>query len=138
MPERIRRPASEGTPAIEPRRPGTPEALHTAVVSRQDGPSTVVRISGEIDILSCSDLERCLTDQLAARSVVLNFRGVTFLGTSGLQVLLTWLDKAEAAGVPVALVVNSADVMRPLSIAGIETRVVLCTTEQEATALFLA
>jgi anti-sigma B factor antagonist len=109
------------------------ESLQTMVVSGQHDPNTVIHMSGEIDILTSSELRQCLREQLqATRPVVLDFRHVKFLGTTGLEVLSHWLDQADAVGIQVALVANSASVIRPLAIAGIEKRVVLSATKREA------
>lgn len=82
---------------------------------------TVVAVAGEVDMLTSPRLRSVVLDQLTtgAELVVLSLDGITFLGTSGLAVLVEMRDAAHAAGVPLRLACSARRVLRPLAIAGL-------------------
>lgn len=51
--------------------------------------------------------------------LVLSLDGISFLGTSGLAVLVEMRDAAQAAGVSLRLACSARRVLRPLTIAGL-------------------
>lgn len=83
----------------------------------------VVDVGGEVDMLTSPQLRTAVLEQLEAAAgvelVVLDLDGVTFLGTSGLAVLIEVRDAAHAAGVELRLVCTARRVLRPLTIAGL-------------------
>lgn len=81
----------------------------------------VVEIGGEVDMLTSPQLRRVVLDRIAggAELVVLGLDGVTFLGTSGLAVLIELREAAHAAGVELRLACTQRRVLRPLAIAGL-------------------
>lgn len=87
-------------------------------------PSTtqsVVRLAGEIDMLTAPDFRACLSEHLAAHTqhLVLDFSDVTFLGSSGLAVLLDIKGAAERQGTKVYLVDAPHSIMRILAVTGL-------------------
>lgn len=89
-------------------------------VTDRDG-ATVVGVSGEVDMVTTPSLGECLREQLAqspARLVV-DLSGLSFLGSSGLAVLVESLDDARARGTDLRLVCHSREVVRPLEATGL-------------------
>ncbi|MFC4946077.1 anti-sigma factor antagonist [Pseudonocardia sp. GCM10023141] len=91
--------------------------VHTASEGR-----IVVAVGGEVDMLTSPQLRTVVLEQLdtaGAELVVLSLDGISFLGTSGLAVLVEMRDAAIAAGVTLRLACNARRVLRPLTIAGL-------------------
>jgi anti-sigma B factor antagonist len=83
----------------------------------------VVTVGGEVDMLTSPQLRLAVLDQFeptAGRDlVVLDLDAVTFLGTSGLAVLIEVREAAHTAGVELRLACTARRVLRPLTIAGL-------------------
>lgn len=60
----------------------------------------LIRLAGEIDMLTAPDFRGCIVDQLAARpqQLILDFSALTFFGCSGLAVLMEVKRRAEDQG----------------------------------------
>jgi len=90
---------------------------------RADGPRTLIVVSGEVDMLTSPQLRATVLDQLGEAAgvelVVLDLNAVTFLGTSGLAVLIEVREAAHMAGVELRLACTARRVLRPLTIAGL-------------------
>ena len=67
-------------------------------------------------------------------ALVLDMEGVTFLGTSGLAVLIELRDAARSTGADLRLVCTGRRVVRPLTIAGLAPLFNLYDTLEEALA----
>ncbi len=82
---------------------------------------SLVAVGGEVDMVTSPQLRATVLDQFAAgvELVVLSLDGVTFLGTSGLAVLIEVREAAHAAGVELRLACTARRVLRPLTIAGL-------------------
>ena len=77
-----------------------------AVESSVEGETTVVRLSGELDLASTPILERELgaVESTGAKRIVIDLAGVGFMDSTGLQALLRARERATAAeGVQLAL-----------------------------------
>lgn len=83
----------------------------------------VVEVAGEVDMLTSPQLRAAVLDQFGAPAgvelVVLSLDDVTFLGTSGLAVLIEVREAAHSAGVELRLACTARRVLRPLTIAGL-------------------
>ena len=81
----------------------------------------VIEVGGEVDMLTSPQLRSAVLDTLSsgAELVVLSLDGVTFLGTSGLAVLIEVREAAHAAGVELRVACTAQRVLRPLTIAGL-------------------
>ncbi|SHL51217.1 anti-sigma B factor antagonist [Pseudonocardia thermophila] len=102
------------------RPPADTDGQITLSTRAEDGGLRIVTIGGEVDMLTSPQLRSAILAELSAASVlVLDLEGITFLGTSGLAVLVEVRDAARAAGVPLRLVCRSRRVIRPLTIAGL-------------------
>lgn len=99
------------------------EQVIDLAVERQ-GDVVVVRVSGEIDMYTTPMLQECLLEQLTTEPgmLVLDLRGVAFLGSSGLAALVTASDTAEQLGVTLRLVSADHAVLRPLNVTGLTDR----------------
>jgi anti-sigma B factor antagonist len=83
----------------------------------------VIEVGGEVDMLTSPQLRAIVLEQFEPAAgtelVVLGMDGVTFLGTSGLAVLIEVREAAHAAGVELRLACTARRVLRPLTIAGL-------------------
>jgi anti-sigma B factor antagonist len=83
----------------------------------------VVTVGGEVDMLTSPQLRLAVLDQFEPAAemelVVLDMDAVTFLGTSGLAVLIEVREAAHTAGVELRLACTARRVLRPLTIAGL-------------------
>jgi anti-sigma B factor antagonist len=67
-------------------------------VDRPDGP-VLLRLRGELDVHSAPTLRACLLDLMRVRApLVLELRGLVFMDSSGLAVLLELRSRARAVG----------------------------------------
>jgi anti-sigma B factor antagonist len=85
--------------------------------------ATVLRLAGELDLLTVPGLQTRLTDVVAATTgvVVVDLTAVQFLSSSGLHLLLTLRSELAPRGRPLRLVVGaSRAVVRPLLITGLD------------------
>lgn len=89
--------------------------------SRDVGDSCVVTVTGEVDMLTTPHLRSYLQLQVerAGSLLVLDLRGVAFLGSSGLAVLVEILDWTRDRGITLRLVSTSRAVLRPLEATGL-------------------
>jgi anti-anti-sigma factor len=82
----------------------------------------VVRVAGEIDLLTSSQLADCLNSELAHHPahLIADLAGVTYLGSTGLEVLVTARATAEAGSTRLWLTgTTAALVRRPLEWTGL-------------------
>jgi anti-sigma B factor antagonist len=91
------------------------------VTVERAGDVTVVRVSGEIDMLTTPKLSSAVTEQLSQHPavLVLDLRGVAFLGSSGLAALISARQEAAAQGATLRLVSAAHAVLRPLTATGL-------------------
>lgn len=91
-----------------------------ATVTRPAAHAALLSADGEIDALTAGRLEAVLTQVLDERDAVLvvDLRGVTFLASCGLAVLIRAAQRAADRGVDLRLVTDSRAVIRPLEVTG--------------------
>jgi anti-sigma B factor antagonist len=93
------------------------------ITVQADGPRSLIVVGGEVDMLTSPQLRATVLDQLGETAgvqlVVLDLNAVTFLGTSGLAVLIEVREAAHMAGVELRLACTARRVLRPLTIAGL-------------------
>ena len=119
MPETRQNPPSD-PPAI--RRGGDVDDQITLSTRPAAPGQVVINVGGEVDMLTSPQLRAAVLEQLETTGVelvVLVMDGVTFLGTSGLAVLIEVREAAHAAGVELRLACTARRVLRPLTIAGL-------------------
>jgi anti-sigma B factor antagonist len=119
-------PDTRANPPADPssvKRNGDADDQITLTVRRPGPGQVVIEVGGEVDMLTSPQLRTTALGQFAAGSgtelVVLAMDGVTFLGTSGLAVLIEVREAAHAAGVELRLACTARRVLRPLTIAGL-------------------
>jgi anti-sigma B factor antagonist len=91
----------------------------------------LVRVIGEVDVLTGPRLRDVLGRSLAdvadavfgedAPSVVCDLEGVTFLGATGLDVLVDTQQRATARGVALVLVAHHRSVLRPFRLTALDS-----------------
>jgi anti-sigma B factor antagonist len=93
----------------------------TLTTSSPEAGQLVIEVGGEVDMLTSPQLRAAVLEQFEAGAelVVLGLDGVTFLGTSGLAVLIEVREAAHTAGVELRLACTARRVLRPLTIAGL-------------------
>lgn len=81
-----------------------------------------VSISGEVDLATAPALDDYLTELIAEnqRDLALDLNGISFMDSSGLNVLLKVRRALEEAGLMLALLTPSPQVSRTLSISGLD------------------
>lgn len=84
------------------------------------GSSTVVRVAGEIDLATAPQFEAFLRDQLAHTRAVLmlELSGVNYLGSTGLEVLLSVRAECRRRGVDLVFAECSFSVLRAFEASG--------------------
>ncbi|MGH8964060.1 MAG: STAS domain-containing protein, partial [Actinomycetes bacterium] len=105
------------------RRGGDSDDQITLSTARPSDGQVIVTVGGEVDMLTSPQLRSVVLNQFEPAAgvelVVLDLDGVTFLGTSGLAVLIEVRESAHAAGVELRLACTARRVLRPLTIAGL-------------------
>ena len=116
------RPNSPADPPAS-RRSGDADDQITLSSHRPTPSQIVIEVGGEVDMLTSPQLRAAVLEQFGEGAgvelVVLALDGVTFLGTSGLAVLIEVREAAHAAGVELRLACTARRVLRPLTIAGL-------------------
>ena len=94
----------------------------------------VIRVAGELDVLSAPTLEDSVHPQLACGShgLIIDLTELSFLGCAGILVLLRAREAAQRKKVPLQLVCNSAAVLRILKISDVLDRFALSPTLDDA------
>lgn len=115
--------------------------LHTPaldVTTQQRGPTVIVTVRGEIDLSTGGGLERELHQALAATKppnpLVADLGEVSFIGSSGLAVLVELSRLAEQRGSALRVVSARRAVCRPVEAAGLREVLRLHPTLESALA----
>jgi anti-sigma B factor antagonist len=106
----------------------------SSVITRHDG-ATVVNLAGELDIATAADLRQALTDAVSGDEpprVVIHLEGVDFCDSTGLSVLISALNGAEAAGGRVLLSGVRARMTRLFTMTGLTKRFEIRDTADDA------
>ncbi|GAA0261625.1 hypothetical protein GCM10010492_73340 [Saccharothrix mutabilis subsp. mutabilis] len=118
---------------------GVPEPGATLASVRTDRPAdgvVVLRVSGELDTSSADELAKPLQETLVEglRAVVVDLLEVRFLGSAGLEALVTGSKRAAGLGVPLVLVAAGRAVLRPIEATGLSSVFTIVDSEEEALA----
>lgn len=110
-----------GSPPSDTPGNGSPDAEMISMEATEHRDATVVHVSGEIDMVTTPRLHACLQERLgkSPRLLVVDLSGVSFLGSSGLAVLVESLETARRRGSELRLVASSREVVRPLEATGL-------------------
>ena len=112
----------------------TTQPLQISAESRDAGGSAValIRVEGEVDLANAEELGSALRTRAAEEgsAVVLDLRGVPFMDSTGLKVVL--IASRDLAG-PLAVIAGAGSaVARLLDLAGVADRVPRFETEEDA------
>jgi anti-anti-sigma factor len=88
-------------------------------VHREDGTLVIVP-SGELDIATVDRVRTALAERAADESVQIDLRNLSFLDTSGLQLVVETHRRARQEGYPLRILRGSANVQRVFEIAGLD------------------
>jgi anti-anti-sigma factor len=92
------------------------------MVAITEGDTVVVTVSGELDLLAAAKLARPLRELIVERhpaSIDLDMSAVPFMDSTGIQVLVSALADARAAGIPLRVSDASQPVRRVLGMTGL-------------------
>ena len=106
---------------------------HFRVEVRNADATTVISVSGELDLASSPALEEELerVAQSDAQLVVVDLRGLEFMDSTGLSVLVRAHQRAEEHGRRLGLVNGSQQVQRLLTLTGVADRLTLTDVPEE-------
>jgi anti-anti-sigma factor len=108
-------------------------ALDVRVDAPSDGGAPVVVVSGELDLSSATELERSLVElQRDGGAVVLDLRGLTFMDSSGLRVILAADARARSSGSRFVLVRGAPTVHRVFELTLLDRRLEFVGDPSEA------
>jgi len=108
------------------------KAFEVTMVPHDAGRS-IVRVRGELDLATCSQLEAALAAAPPGESIVLDLTECGFLDSAAIRVVLTSAERVGASGGSVSLVATDPGVLRVLEIASVATRVPLHPSVEAAT-----
>jgi anti-sigma B factor antagonist len=94
-----------------------------SIETAEAGDALLVRPQGELDLATTPELERLVLGRLEeGRPVVLDLRGLEFMDSSGVRVLVAANARSEAAGGPLRIVrpEPGSPVERILAVSGID------------------
>ncbi len=109
---------------------------HFRVEAHTQGEAQVLAVSGELDLAAASSLEEELDRALTSGSqlIVVDLKGLDFIDSTGLSVLVRAHQRAQEAGLDLGLVNPGAQVERLLSLTGLAQRLTLDDGLQERVA----
>lgn len=94
----------------------------------------IIAVAGEIDALTCTEVDSVLlltVYQRKHKAVIVDLRGVTFMGARGVATLLRARDAAET-GTSFCVVASTRSVLRPIQLCGADQTLSVSTTLREA------
>jgi anti-sigma B factor antagonist len=93
----------------------------------------IVRVGGELDILSSPALRELLTEVTRLeRPLVLDIAQLSFMDSTGLSVVMAALKRLRERGQDLVLCGPQQPVQRMLEICGLDRIIAICTTEAGA------
>jgi anti-sigma B factor antagonist len=94
------------------------------------GPHDVIVVTGEIDLASAPRVEAAIAD-FSGQEVVLDLRGVEFMDSAGLKVLLSQRSRLDDSGGTLRLVLGEGAVMRLLELTSVSDAFLISQTIDE-------
>jgi len=107
---------------LHPKRPmGSPGLPRFEITSHVDGRSTVLALSGELDLATAAQVDEAIEEARAAgNSITVDLRPLKFIDSSGLRVLLAASLSAREEGWSLLVVHGAGNVRRIFETAGVE------------------
>lgn len=97
------------------------------------GDAIVVHVTGELDLASAPILDELLSElNEPSAPLVLDLTGVTFMGSSGLELLVKHEARCRVTGRTLRVVANNRAVLRPIGLTGLTTAVTVVDTLADA------
>ena len=106
---------------------------HFRLEVRSQGQATIIAVSGELDLASSPALQEEL-DRAAvadAQLLIIDLRGLDFMDSTGLSVLVRAHQRIEEQGRRLAMVKGPQQVQRLLSLTGVADRLTLVDAPEE-------
>jgi anti-anti-sigma factor len=106
---------------------------HFRVEVRNEGPATLIAVSGELDLASSPALQEELDRAAAsdAQLLIIDLRELDFMDSTGLSVLVRAHQQVEEQGRELAMVKGPQQVQRLLSLTGVADRLRLVDKPEE-------
>jgi anti-sigma B factor antagonist len=119
--------------ALPPGEPSGPAPALTVGVEKRESGAIVLRVSGEIDLVTAPQLEESVTQALAQRPKVLvvDLTGVGFLASAGMSVLVAAHNMAGET-TDMRLVASGSATLRPMELTGLAKALQIHPTLNEA------
>jgi anti-sigma B factor antagonist len=104
-----------------------------SVEEHNQGTASVLTVAGELDLRTSPELEERLARAFdaGAELVILDLRGVEFMDSTGLRVLLTAHQRAHESGRRFALVRGADQVERVLTLTGVREMLTIVDAPEE-------
>jgi anti-sigma B factor antagonist len=104
-----------------------------SVEEHNHGDASVLAVSGELDLRTSPELEDRLSNAFdrGAELVILDLRGIEFMDSTGLRVLLSAHQRANESGRRFALVKGADQVERVLTLTGVRDLLTVVDAPEE-------
>ncbi len=104
--------------------------MDLGITTRQSGSTTVVSVTGELDVHTATELELALREMISngQHDVVVDLRGLGFLDSTGLSVLVKALKWAKEAGGGLRVVAADDKISKVFTITGLDQAMSLSPT----------
>ncbi|MDH6554215.1 anti-anti-sigma factor [Streptomyces sp. SAI-133] len=109
-----------------------PPPGHLAITETTSEGIRILTLAGEIDYDTCGTLRQALTIPVPQPPVVIDLRRVTFMDSTGINILIAAHHNATAAGGWLRLAAPTNSVMRTIQIVGLDTVIDCHPTLHEA------
>lgn len=106
---------------------------HFRLEVRSQGQATIIAVSGELDLASSPALQEELDRAAVADSqlLIIDLRGLDFMDSTGLSVLVRAHQRSEEQGRELAMVRGTQQVQRLLNLTGVAERITLVDRPEE-------
>jgi len=128
---RINTPAPQplaSAPGADGEQAGPDLVSFSVEVQRRDGVA-IVEPRGELDVATVETLRVALDDIKVAWRLVLDLRGLSFIDSTGLHLLVALHQRAQRDGFQLALVVPAAPADRPMQLCGLHETLPFVTAD---------
>lgn len=129
--------ATDGVAAAGSSEPVDDQDMQDMTVSvHEQGDAVVVEVVGEVDLLTAPRLHGAVMTALASRPrmVVIDLLGVSFLGSSGLAVLVEVHQQATGERTQLRVVAEGPATLRPLQVTALDRQLSLYPSREDALA----
>ena len=106
---------------------------HFRLEVRSQGQATIIAVSGELDLASSPALQEELDQAAVSNSemLIIDLRGLDFMDSTGLSVLVRAHQRSEEQGRRLAMVKGPQQVQRLLNLTGVSERLTLVDRPEE-------